>query len=107
MSNCLVLVQYREESSTNNYNDFIGTLYHFPGSENKSYLKQFKNLPLEFIYYEPTKNGGKGEYFGYGKIVEPPFKDRQNEGQYFVKIDSYKAFSKPVSYKKNKNVLWE
>ena len=107
MNNCLVLVQYREESRTNNYNDLIGILYHFPGSENKSYLKQFKNLPLEFIYYEPTKNGGKGEYFGYGKIVDPPFKDKQNEGQYFVKIDSYKAFTKPVSYKKNKNEHWE
>lgn len=107
MSNCLVLVQYREESKTNNYNDFIGTLYHFPGSDNKSYLKQFENLPIEFIYYEPTKNGGKGEYFGYGKITEPPFKDKQSEGQYFVKVDNYKAFSKPVSYKKNENVLWE
>lgn len=107
MSNCLVLVQYREESKTNNYNDFIGTLYHFPGSDNKSYLKQFENLPIEFIYYEPKKNGGKGEYFGYGKITEPPFKDKQSEGQYFVKVDNYKAFSKPVSYKKNENVLWE
>lgn len=69
MKNCLVLVQYRNEDKiSNTYNDFIGKFYHFPGNDSKSYLKQFEKLPAEFVYYEPAKNGGKGEYFGYGRI---------------------------------------
>lgn len=62
----LVLTQYRNDSS---YNDFIGKYYHFPANEAQSYLKQFDTLPIEFIYYEPAKNGGKGEYYGFGRIT--------------------------------------
>lgn len=92
----LVLTQYRNES---NYNDFIGKYYHFPALPTKSYLSQFEKLPIEFIYYEPTKNGGKGEFFGFGRITTPPFEDKREAGHYFVEISDYKEFSKPVSYK--------
>ncbi len=88
--NCLILSQYRTDSK---YNDFIGKYYHFP----KSYLAQFENLPLEFVYYEPTNEGGKGEYFGYGKISKAPFADRREKGHYFVEIDEFKPFGNPVS----------
>jgi len=91
--NGLVLSQYKEDSE---YNDFIGKYYHFPGNEKKSYLNQFNELPVEFIYYEPTKNG-KGEFFGYGVISNPPFEDKREPGYYFVEISEYKSFSKPVS----------
>lgn len=108
MKNCLVLVQYRgDDKKGNTYNDFIGKFYHFPGNENKSYLKQFDKLPIEFIYYEPTKNGGKGEYFGYGKITKNPFLDKREDGYYFVEIDEYKPFGKPVPYKKIDGSHWE
>lgn len=101
MKNCLVLVQYRNEDKIDNtYNDFIGKFYHFPGNDCKSYLKQFEKLPIEFIYYEPAKNGGKGEYFGYGKITKAPFPDKREQGYYFVEIEDYKPFGKPVSYAK-------
>ena len=99
MKNCLVLVQYRNEDKiSNTYNDFIGKFYHFPGNDSKSYLKQFEKLPAEFVYYEPAKNGGKGEYFGYGRIKKAPFVDRREKGYYFVEIEDYKPFGKPVSY---------
>ena len=101
MKNCLVLVQYRNEDKIDNtYNDFIGKFYHFPGNDCKSYLKQFEKLPIEFIYYEPAKNGGRGEYFGYGKITKAPFPDKREQGYYFVEIEDYKPFGKPVSYAK-------
>lgn len=61
----LVLTQYRNDSK---YNDFIGKYYHFPVNEAKSYLGQFETLPIDFIYYEPIKNG-KGEFFGFGRIT--------------------------------------
>lgn len=97
-NNTLVLTQYR---SGDKYNDFIGKYYHFPVNSNKSYLSMFDNLPIEFLYYEPSKHG-KGEFYGYGRIKTPPFPDKNNEGYYFAEIVDYKPFSSPVSYK-NKN----
>ncbi len=101
--NCLVLTQYRE---TSEYNDFIGKYYHFPGHDKKSYLSLFESLPIEFVYYEPEK-GGKGEFFGYGRITTPPFKDKREQGNYFVEIAEYKPFSKPVYFKNEKNKIRE
>lgn len=95
ISNTLVLTQYRNEGT---YNDFIGKFYHFPGNNTKSYLSQFEKIPIEFIYYEPTKNGD-GVFFGYGKISKKPFPDKREDGYYFVEIDEYKVFSKPVYFK--------
>lgn len=100
--NCLILTQYREGDE---YNDFIGKFYHFPATEKKNYLKQFENLPIEFIYYEPDKKG-KGEFYGYGKITKPPFPDKREPGYYYVEISDYKPFSKPVHFKnKDREVL--
>lgn len=93
LRNCLVLTQYREGSV---YNDFIGKYYHFPANKNKSYINQFQNLPIEFIYYEPKANDGLGEYFGYGRITKPPFDDKREKGQFFVEIEEYKPFQLPV-----------
>lgn len=98
MRNCLVLVQYREQNN-GAYNDFIGKFYHFPGHKDKSYLGQFKELPIEFVYYEPTTKGGKGEYFGYGRIIKEPFEDKRDKGYFFTEIDDYKPFKKPVYWK--------
>lgn len=89
---CLVLTQKKNSP----YNDFVGKFYHFPGSDTKSYLNHFKELPVEFIYYEPVKDG-KGEYFGYGKISKKPFEDKRESGHYFVEIDEYRQFVKPIS----------
>ena len=79
------MVQHRTDSP---YNDFIGKFYHFP----EYYLNQFNRLPIEFIYYEPKKKG-EGGYFGYGRIEKPPFKDKREEGNFFVEIAEYKPFS--------------
>ena len=68
--NCLVLTQHRDDRSS--YNDFIGKFYHFPANDKKSYAGQFTDLPLEFIYYEPQGNGGKGEFFGYCLLYTSP-----------------------------------
>lgn len=101
-NNSLVLTQYRNGDK---YNDFIGKYYHFPANSSKSYLSMFEHLPIDFVYYEPIKNG-KGEFFGYGQIKSAPFKDKNNEGYYFVEITNYKPFSQPVSYKdKEGNVI--
>ena len=94
-TNTLVLTQYREGDE---YNDFIGKYYHFPVNQAKSYLSMFDTLPIEFIYYEPIKSG-KGEFYGYGRINTKPFKDKNNDGYYFVEIADYKPFKEPVSYK--------
>lgn len=96
MRNCLVLSQYRNGSE---YNDFIGKFYHFPGNKSKSYLSQFQNLPIEFVYYEPTANDGAGEYFGYGTITKAPFEDKREPGQFFIEIDEFKPFNAPVPLK--------
>ena len=101
--NTLVLTQYREGDK---YNDFIGKFYHFPVNANKNYLSLFSSLPLEFIYYEPAKKG-KGEFFGYGKIVSPPFVDKNDNGYYFAEITDYKPFKKPVFYKDEKGEILE
>ena len=106
MRNCLVLVQHRDDKKSA-YNDFVGKFYHFPGNKNKTYLGQFKKLPIEFIYYEPTVNGGKGEYFGYGKIIKKPFEDKRDKGHYFTEIDEYKIFNKPVPAKNDSGELLE
>lgn len=95
MTNTLVLTQYREGDE---YNDFIGKYYHFPVNQAKSYLSMFDTLPIEFVYYEPIKSG-KGEFYGYGRITTKPFKDKNNDGYYFVEIADYKPFKEPVSYK--------
>lgn len=97
--NCLVLVQHRTDST---YNDFIGKFYHFP----KSYLKQFENLPIEFIYYEPAKRG-EGGYFGYGQIEKTPFKDKREKDHFFAEIAVYKPFSATVPLKDDKGEIRE
>lgn len=101
---CLVLVQSRAGSE---YNDFIGKFYHFPGNKTKNYTNQFIDLPIEFIYYEPTSNDGTGEYFGYGIISKAPFVDKRESGYYFVEIDDYKPFNNPVCFKNEQGISRE
>ena len=101
--NCLILTQYRNGDL---YNDFIGKYYHFPATKSKNYLKQFKNFPIEFVYYEPEKKG-KGEFYGYGKILTPPFLDKKTKGYYFVEISNYKQFSSPVYFKNRDGYVLE
>jgi signal transduction histidine kinase len=86
--NSLVLTQLRESGE---YNDFVGQYYHFP----EKYVGQFKTLPIEFIYYEGAEKG-EGVYFGYGRIVSPPSKDKRDTGYYFAEIVEYKPFLEPV-----------
>jgi signal transduction histidine kinase len=100
IKNCLVLTQSRENSE---YNDFVGRFYHFPDK----YIGQFKNTPIEFIYYEPTKNDGAGVYFGYGKILAQPIKDKKDANHYFVEVVDYKPFVEPVSSKDNAGIIRE
>lgn len=88
--NYLVLDQYRESSE---YNDFIGRFYHFP----QKYYNLLSQLPIEFVYYEPKKNG-RGIYFGYGKIKKAPIEDKREGGHYYVEIDEYKPFRKEVPF---------
>jgi len=92
---CLVLTQYRKNDE---YNDFIGKFYHFPTNNKKNYLSEFKSLPIEFLYYEPIKNGD-GVFYGYGRIDKPPFNDKMTKGYSFIEISDYKAFAEPVNYK--------
>lgn len=101
--NCLILTQYRNEGQ---YNDFIGKFYHFPATEKKSYLKQFENLPIEIVYYEPDKKGS-GEFYGYGIIKKPPFEDKREIGYYFVEIFEYKPFAEPVFFKNENGQILE
>ena len=101
--NTLVLTQYRNGDK---YNDFIGKYYHFPVNSNKSYLSMFDKLPVEFIYYEPSKHG-RGEFYGYGRITTPPFVDKNDEDYYFAEISDYKPFNSPVSYKNEKGEVIE
>lgn len=101
--NCLVLTQYRQGDQ---YNDFIGKFYHFPSNDAKNYLGQFEKLPIEFIYYEPTKQG-EGVFYGYGRINKQPFIDKRDSGNSFVEIAEYKPFSTPVPYKNAKGELIE
>ncbi len=91
---CLVLAQYRE---TSKYNDFVGKFYHFP----QKYLNLLSSTPIEFVYYEPKKNGN-GEYFGYGKIEKKPFEDKREPGYFFVEISGFKPFTSPVPFDSDK-----
>ncbi len=100
---CLVLAQYRKGDE---YNDFLGKYYHFPATQKKNYLKQFDQLPIEVIYYEPEKNGD-GVFYGYGRITSPPFRDKKQADHYFVEINDYKPFSNPVYYKDEEGRIWE
>jgi signal transduction histidine kinase len=88
--NSLVLTQLRKSSE---YNDFVGQYYHFPDK----YLGQFKTLPIEFVYYEGPQNG-QGVYYGYGKIVSSPTKDKREPGYSFAEIVDYKPFLEPVPF---------
>jgi signal transduction histidine kinase len=101
--NCLILTQYRKGDE---YNDFIGKFYHFPANEQKNYLQQFENLPIEFVYYEPEKLGD-GVFYGYGKILKRPFADKKVKGYYYAEVDDYRTFEKPVYFKNNKNEILE
>lgn len=90
--NCFTLIQNRNEDSI--YNNFTGKYYHFP----QKYFKQLSEFTnIEFVYYEPP-TGGKGEYFGYGKISKV-FADKTNTGFFFAEILDYKPFSKPVPFR--------
>jgi signal transduction histidine kinase len=89
--NTLVLTQLRKSSD---YNDFVGQFYHFPDK----YIGQFKALPIEFVYYEGPQNG-QGMYYGYGKIVSPPTKDKREPGYSFAEVIDYKSFLEPVPLK--------
>ncbi len=86
----LVLDQYRNSQE---YNDFTGKLYHFP----KKYLNFFSDDEIEFIYYEPKRNG-KGVYYGTGKISKLPIEDKREPGKYYVEIEDYKPFNKDVPF---------
>jgi len=100
--NCLTLTQYRKGDE---YNDFIGRFYHFPVNNKKNYIHQFDNLPVEFIYYEPEKQGD-GIFYGYGLINKKPFVDKKDNDYFFIEIDEYKPFSIPVPYKdKNGEII--
>jgi hypothetical protein len=101
--NGLILTQYR---NSDEYNDFIGKFYHFPVNNQKNYLRQFENLPLEFVYYEPEKHGD-GVFYGYGRIRKKPFIDRKDNNFFYVEIDEYKPFSKPVYFKDNNGEILE
>ncbi len=96
--NTYVLTQYQTGGK---YRNFLGHLYHFP----KSYIHNFKELPLEFIFYEPIKNG-RGEYFGCGEIhqVVP---DHETKDSYFAVIKNYQNFKCPVPYRDKDGALVE
>jgi hypothetical protein len=83
----LVLSQYREGSE---YADKVGSQYHFP----RKYYNLLTLPDIEFIYYEPKRNG-EGVYFGYGEVgkVDP---DPNNAEQFFAEIVSYRPFGKVV-----------
>ena len=87
MKSRIVLSQYRDGSQ---YSDEIGVRYHFP----RKYYNLLTLPDIEFIYYEPKKQG-QGVYFGYGEVgkVDP---DPQNPDQYFAELSSYRPFDTPV-----------
>src|SRR6185437_1959944 len=91
LRNTLVLTQLRKSSD---YNDFVGQFYHFPDK----YVAQFKALPIEFVYYEGPENG-EGVYYGYGKIISTPTKDKREPGYFFAEVIDYKPFLEPVPFK--------
>lgn len=97
--NYYVLDQYREGTE---YNDFMGDYYHFP----KKYLKQLSSGNIEFLYFEP-KSKGEGVYYGSGIIKDQPFKDKREDGYYFVRISNFKEFEIPVAFEGNDGSPWE
>ncbi len=96
--NTYILAQYRDGGK---YRNFLGFLYHFPNS----YLNNFDELPIQFIFYEPIKEG-KGEYFGCG-IIESIVPDNENNNYHFATIKDYQEFNNPVSYRDEKGGLLE
>jgi len=88
--NCVVLAQHRTESE---YNDFVGRFYHFP----RKYLRLLSEENLEFGYYEPTKRGGSGVYFGYGRLGRI-FPDKRETGHYFAEVIEYRPFAEDVPF---------
>ena len=55
-------------------------------------------MPIEFVYYEGPESG-EGVYYGYGKIVTPPTKDKREPGYSFAEVIDYKPFLEPVPFK--------
>lgn len=100
---CLILTQSRQGDA---YEDFIGKFYHFPTNPDLNYESMFDELPVEFVYFEPTQMG-EGEFYGYGVIDTPPFKDKQNNDYSFVEIKEYKPFTKLVSYANKQSEIIE
>lgn len=90
--NCFTFIQNHYEDS--NYNNFTGKYYHFP---HKYYKQLAESNNIEFVYYE-SSTGGKGEYFGYGKVTKI-FEDKTKYGYYFAEISDYKPFSRPVPFR--------
>ena len=94
----LILTQYRDGGK---YRNFLGHLYHFP----KSYLNNFNKLPIDFVFYEPVKSG-KGEFFGFGEIVEI-IPDNESDDHYFAVIKKYQEFKNPVKHRDESGKLIE
>jgi hypothetical protein len=97
--NLLVLCQHRRKQQ---YSDRIGETYHFP----LKYRNQMMLQGAEFVYYEPKKNGGKGEYFGYGRIGAMA-NDPADPKKYFAEIRDYRAFQRPVQARNGSGALLE
>ena len=96
---CRVLVQHRTESE---YNDFIGHFYHFP----RKHLRLLSCQGAEFVYFEPTTKGGRGEYFGYGKLGRV-FPDKREQEHFFVEILDYRPLSTGVEASRDDGRRWE
>jgi signal transduction histidine kinase len=84
---CLILVQSQEDA----YKKFSEEYYRF----SQEYLDLLATPSYEFLYFH-RENGGKGFFFGYGKVEEPPFEDSKEKGYYFAHISNYKNFSNLV-----------
>ena len=94
----LVLLQYREMSE---YADLVGRRYHFP----RKYFNLLRSPDIEFIYYEPKKNG-EGVYFGYGRVgtVTP---DPIDPNQFFADLLDYIPFRQLVQREDEKGQMLE
>jgi len=101
--NCFILTQYREGDT---YSDFIGKYYRFPVNAKENYLNQIDLLPIEFVYFEPKKDG-EGIFYGFGTIKTSPFLDKRDPSYYFIEIADYKPFSKPISFKDGQGQIFE
>lgn len=89
--NSLVLTRSREGDE---YGQFAGRLYRFPDK----YKAEFESLPIEFVYCDCV-DGVEGVYYGYGRIMNLPVKDRRAPGYSFVEVIDYKPFREPVPIK--------